>query len=272
MDVSAQWIAFTRSQESKRLPSERLFEDPYAHAFVTEACLDHVDLMESLFPPMPHTIRLRTRCIDDCIQEFWKPGAQLVTLGSGADMRPHRMNLEDGIYFEVDRQDTIEDKELIITNKLNLDTVNVTKIVADFEKDSLNKLFEEGGVGRDVYTIFVMEGLVHYLWQSTHERMHKEMVENMRAPFVALVYYNTRAYRQGKTNVPALSNLREHALKSAITKDAGIDDIKAFAAKCGMVLDRDISVTQMKHRYAPDSPFADPAGEHFRLAVLKGNW
>lgn len=110
-------VAAVRARESER--PDRLFDDPYAAAFLAELAPDA--------PPEPQDagaaeasltlqVTLRTRYFDDFLLEACAGGCrQVVLLAAGLDTRAFRLDWPAGVrLFELDLPDVIEIKDAVL--------------------------------------------------------------------------------------------------------------------------------------------------------------
>lgn len=100
---TAQYIAFCRALETQAQPTQRIFNDPFAHAllsgsyrmFVRMARLPILRrlisaLLDIGWPYSRSSAVVRTRAIDDLVRNAIGSGAgQLVLLGAGLDSRAY---------------------------------------------------------------------------------------------------------------------------------------------------------------------------------------
>lgn len=269
MDITARLVAVLRDRESHLPDGESLFSDPYANAFINKEALEFTRKMEESLPSLQMFVRLRTVFIDQCIRDNWQTSSQLVTLGAGADMRPYRMGLEGGSFFEVDRKGGAAEKEAVVGGKLGLDVSRVNKSAANLEKDSIADYLAEPPFSTESPTIFVLEGLVSYLTHEAHKRIVSGIAKYMCAPFLIIDYYNTRAFAAGSTAEQELSDYLAFHRGSGYLINHGIDDMNAFAEESGVNLESDVSVADLHERYNPDTAASLGVLEHFRFGLLR---
>lgn len=173
-------IAKIRAMEAERAAEERLFDDPYAQAFVDAGAhaREGVERFRSL-PFFEDGIRLRTRQIDDVVCDAIRDGArQLVLLGAGFDARAHRIPAvarHDVNAFEIDFESMLETKSALVA-KSGLPLHDAVHYVAcDFTanfESGLTEALRAAGFDASKQTIFVWEGVVAYL---NHEAINRTM-------------------------------------------------------------------------------------------------
>lgn len=175
---TAQYVALFRALESRRSASERLFDDPFAEAFLdpplrvvaTAAALPGVGrlvpwILDRRVPgPRPSAIA-RTRYIDDALREAMITGTeQVVILGAGFDSRAYRMPELAGVrVFEVDHPDTQAVKRKVMSNRLGALPENVSFVAVDFEHDPVAPALSDAGLVSGCRTFTIWEGVASYL-------------------------------------------------------------------------------------------------------------
>jgi methyltransferase (TIGR00027 family) len=113
---------------------------------------------------------LRTRAIDDALEEAARAGArQVVLLGAGLDARAWRMEaLEGARVYEVDHPSTqAYKKDKIGSVPPRADAVTFADV--DFERQDLGERLEAAGFDRRVKSAWVWEGVSMYLTRAAHD-------------------------------------------------------------------------------------------------------
>ena len=174
---TAEYVALYRALET-RAPKPRL-RDPYAAGFLSPA-LTWALRTARVAPlragltryadwraPGARTSAIaRTAFIDDVCRGIG--GRQLVILGAGFDCRAHRLlELADSVVFEVDRHDTQAAKRARLAAVARPRARDDIRYVAvDFLRDDLAERLVAAGWQRDRPTLFVWEGVSHYLTEA----------------------------------------------------------------------------------------------------------
>ena len=172
-------VALWRATESSRSASTRLFEDPFAPAFlgwrfrwalhlsrlpVVRAALPW-SLIDGHWPGSRGTVVVRTRYIDDVLGEALRRGVeQAVILGAGFDSRAYRIpGIEGTRVFEVDHPLTQAKKKDVVARRLGTLPPHVTLVSIDFSRHTLDTVMLSSGYRREAKTFFICEGVTHYL-------------------------------------------------------------------------------------------------------------
>jgi methyltransferase (TIGR00027 family) len=176
---TAETMALQRAFESHRPVRSRLFNDPYADAFLRPwmrwlATASATPVLRAvatrLFDaktgpgPRPSAI-VRTRAIDDALIDIVNRDrdSQVVILGAGFDTRAYRLSaLTRARVFELDHPATQRAKREVI-ERLRLSSDHVTHAPIDFEHDDLHDVLTNAGIDPDLPTVFLWEGVTNYL-------------------------------------------------------------------------------------------------------------
>ena len=168
VSTTAMGIAATRAIESEKPANERICYDPYARRLTSTGFY----LLSKLFagygewraPGAQGFIVCRCRYFDDYYQECLKSGTtQVVILGAGLDSRAYReAPLQAVKTFEVDHPATQASKIKRVKKIFGRIPANVTFVPIDFHEETLDKLLH-CGFDRSLKTLFIWEGVTHYL-------------------------------------------------------------------------------------------------------------
>lgn len=217
---TAETMALQRAFESHRSSRSRLFNDPYADAFlrpwmrwmatasatpVLRAAATRLFDMKTGPGPRPSAI-IRTRVIDDALIDIVNrhcqiaavdadESCQVVVLGAGFDTRAYRLSaLASARVFEVDHPATQRVKRQVI-NRLGLSNDHVTHAPIDFEHDDLHDVLTNAGIDPKSPIVFVWEGVTNYLSASAVDNTLDTIRRLSRNPHAALIltYVDIRA-------------------------------------------------------------------------------
>jgi methyltransferase (TIGR00027 family) len=167
--ITAPGIAFARAFESSKPTGERICYDPLARQMISTPfylfCKLFAGYAERKGPGVLGFLAARCRYIDDYLQACLEAGLdQLVILGAGLDSRAYRFEQLEGRVrvFEVDHPATQQVKLKTLVKILGSPPEHVTYVPIDFDAETLQKLFDFG-YNRQAKTLFIWEGVVHYL-------------------------------------------------------------------------------------------------------------
>ena len=183
MRQTASWtatlVALYRAIESSRSAATRLFEDPFAPAFLDwrfrgALAVSRFPVVGSAFPwslvdghwAGPRgTVAVRTRYIDDVLADALRDGMeQIVILGAGFDCRAYRIpGVDRARVFEVDHPVTQARKKDVLARRLGALPTHVSLVPIDFTTHSLEAVMPGAGYRQAARTFFICEGVTHYL-------------------------------------------------------------------------------------------------------------
>jgi methyltransferase (TIGR00027 family) len=182
--MTAQGIAIARVFESNKPAGARICYDPLARQLISPFYL----LLGKLFagygerkgPGVIGFLVARCRYMDDYLQDRINAGIQqLVILGAGLDSRAYRFEqLKDHIkVFEVDHPATQLVKQMKLRKIFGHLPKHVAFVPVDFNEETLQKLFSFG-YNRHLKTLFIWEGVVHYITADAVDRTLKFALKN----------------------------------------------------------------------------------------------
>lgn len=187
-------VARVRAHESGR--SDRLFDDPYAAAFVAAA--------PGAFPEEQrltagqrsigmafavHAV-IRTRYYDEYL--LAAGDSQVVLLAAGLDSRAYRLPWRDRVHvFEVDLPEVLAFKQSVLDARAAAPKCVRTTVPADLH-DDWSAVLDSAGFDRSRPTAWLIEGLLVYLDHEAAERL-LTTVDALSAPgsHVAFEYQTT---------------------------------------------------------------------------------
>ena len=180
---TAEGVAGVRAIETLRPARFRVFEDPFARAFLTLRTRWRLlpgirplfeRMIDRTLPGVLPFTAARTRWMDELLVKFAPDVDQIVILGAGYDTAfarhpelPARL-----AYFEVDHPSTGAAKKERIARRRDLfgnafDKVRTVSV--DFEREDLLERLVAGGFEHDKPTFYVWSGVIPYLERSAVE-------------------------------------------------------------------------------------------------------
>ncbi|HEV8275576.1 MAG TPA: class I SAM-dependent methyltransferase [Streptosporangiaceae bacterium] len=198
VEKTALGVAMVRARESHR--DDRLFDDPYAQAFV--------DAAPGAFPEEPKTPEelaalgpmaslgavfyvhgaIRTRFFDDYLTAATAAGcSQVVLLAAGLDTRAFRLPWPQRTrVFEVDLPDVLAFKDTVLATQGAVPRCERTTVPADLRADWTAAL-TEAGFDRTSPAGWLAEGLLIYLSAAEAERL-LDGISELSAPGSQLAF------------------------------------------------------------------------------------
>jgi methyltransferase (TIGR00027 family) len=227
VEKTALGVAMVRARESHR--DDRLFDDPYAQAFV--------DAAPGAFPEEPKTPEelaalgpmaslgavfyvhgvIRTRFFDDYLTAATAAGcSQVVLLAAGLDTRAFRLPWPQRTrVFEVDLPDVLAFKDSVLATQGAVPRCERTTVPADLRADWTAAL-TEAGFDRTSPAGWLAEGLLIYLSAAEAERLldgHQRAVRT-RQPARVRAQPHGRCHPDG----PGPPNARHAAIHQAMER------------------------------------------------------
>ncbi|MEY9835240.1 class I SAM-dependent methyltransferase [Streptacidiphilus sp. EB103A] len=176
-------VARVRAAESRR--EDRLFEDPYAKAFVRAATgsrsqAEYAAPMErsAAGAALAARIVLRTRFFDDYLLQATAAGCrQVVLLAAGLDSRAFRLAWPEGTrVFELDLPPVIAFKERVLREEGAVPACERSVLAADLREDWPQAL-KNAGFDPTARTAWLIEGLLVYLEAEQADTMLSTVTE-----------------------------------------------------------------------------------------------
>ncbi len=219
---TAALVALYRGIESARPAGVRLFEDPFAPAFLAARArwalrLARLPVMGAAMPwslldghwAGPRgTVAVRTRYIDDALLDALRGGlAQVVILGAGFDCRAYRLpGIEQVRVFEADHPATQPHKREIVTRRLGAIPPHVTLVPVDLTAQPLDAVMTSAGYRTGARTFFVCEGLTHYLSPEVVDAVFRYAARSAAAGSRLVFTYIQRAMLDGSVRFEGAEN------------------------------------------------------------------
>jgi methyltransferase (TIGR00027 family) len=182
--ITALLVAAMRAEESKR--SDRLFDDPFAHALAGDAGYAALRTYRDAVGPSIPIIEVRTRWFDEALARAVATGiAQVVILAAGMDARAYRLDWPAGTrVFEVDQPEVIAHKAEILGSSAPTSTrVTIAENLANDWPTALRAARFDPSVP----TAWLIEGLLQYLDAPAVEALFAR-IDGLSAPRSVLLY------------------------------------------------------------------------------------
>jgi len=255
--ISAQGIAIARALENSRPPAERICNDPFARRLISPSFY----LLGKLFagygerkgPGVLGFLVTRCRYIDDYLLQCLETGLeQVIVLGAGLDSRPYRFaQFRDNVkVFEVDHPATQRLKLDKLKKIFGEEPSYVTYVPIDFNFESLDKLFEFG-YNRQLKTLFIWEGVVHYITAEAVDRT-LAFVSRNSAPGSSIIYdylYSsalTASHKRGE-----IIRMQRAQRYTGEALNFGIEEgkVEEFLSARGFIQITNVTSEDLKRRY-----------------------
>ena len=162
-----------------------LYLDPIVPIFLDDRTKRAADRIAAGFAAAENNVRLRTRYLDDRLDEQLANGCrQVVILGSGLDTRAVRKRAEGVAYFEIDDPSTVNFKRARLAER-GIDAP-IHFIAGNYVASGVVPLLEANGFDCDLPSFFIWEGNTMYLTEAGGPQSAQRS-QKPRAPIQHLV-------------------------------------------------------------------------------------
>lgn len=263
---TAEFVALFRALESRLSTDRRLFDDPYAHAFlgarlravlalarvpVTGALV--IQAIDRGWPGARVGVVVRTRFIDGALMTALADGIdQVVILGSGFDTRAYRVpGVERARIFEIDAPATLQIKRTRIEALLGRLPPHVSMVAMDFEREDLEAALSRTGFRPQAPTLFIWEGVTSYLSAAAVDATLRHLA-TLAAPRSRVVFtYLDHATLEGRSDLPGARATMAAVRHAGEPFRFGFDpaELPAYLDHRGFKLLEDLTTAELAVRY-----------------------
>lgn len=246
-----------------------LYLDPIVPIFLDDRTRRAADAISDGFPAAATNVRLRTRYLDDRLDEHLARGfQQVVILGAGLDTRAARKRVPGVVYFEIDDARTLSFKEARLAE--HEVPAEVTYIPGDYVAAGVLGLLEKNGFKRELPTFFIWEGNTMYLTKGPVMQVLAELKENVPAFGLSFDFMDWAVV--GRTTGDAhVTTFVERFAAMGAPWHLGIDDLPALAQEARLAVADVTTVAALHRTYWPGRPLDSVMYEHYSLCTLKPN-
>lgn len=283
---TAEYMALFRAVETAEPADRRLFEDPYAAAFLTGrlkalaafARLPAVGLLATYFldrgwPRTRSSAVVRTRLIDDLVRQAVHSGArQGMLLGAGFDSRPYRLEELRGVaLFEVDHPSTQNAKRQRLQAHRGRLPANVRFVPVDFEKDDLETTLLDAGFDPSIATVAVWEGVVSYLTSSAVDQNFRTLARVLAHGSQLIFSYVHQGALDGSVAFREARRWKSSVRSTGEPFLFGFDPgaLADYLRPRGFALLSDVSTAQAAKSYCELLRRNEPGSELYRIAAAQ---
>jgi methyltransferase (TIGR00027 family) len=260
---TAEYMALFRALETARPAGQRLFQDPFAvaflaprlHALAWAARLPWIGrrlerYIDARWPGARSSGVARTRLIDDWLDESLRDGArQVVLLGAGFDCRAHRMgSLATAAVFEVDQRGLLESKRAALARWAHSINPGVRYVPVDFRRDDLSRALSASRFDERRRTAFLWEGVTNYLDAAAVDAVLR-CVKRMSASGGLLIFtYVHEDVILGKFTAPGIDALFHRLHESGESWTFGLrpEQLRSYLAERGLDLTDDLGAAEYR--------------------------
>lgn len=282
---TAEHNALFRALESSLPARRRLFEDPFARAFLGRpfalvarlAALPGLRalvpwVIDSRWPGIRASVVARTRLIDDVIADsMGEPIEQFVSLGAGFDSRAYRLpELRDVPVFEVDHPDTQAAKRAALGSVLSELPKQVRFVATDFNQHDLEATMGAAGYRESARSFLLWEGVTNYLTEAAVDATLRWCSRAAPGSLVLFTYVHRDVLTNPGTFI-GTERLFASLAKAGERLTFGIepDRLPEFLAERGLSLERDLGAAEYREIYFKQAARGMRGHEFYRVALAR---
>jgi len=266
-DVTGTAFVVAEFRARENAEAHPLYIDPIVPIFLDERTRRAADAISAGFPAAKTNVRLRTRYLDDRLDEQLALGCrQVVILGAGLDTRAVRKRLLGVAYFEIDDANTLSFKQARLAE--NGIDAPVTFIPGDYVADGVLVLLESNGFKRELPSFFIWEGNTMYLTRATGMKVLSELKEGVREFSLSFDYMDEAVVARATSDRQTSTFVERFAAMGA-PWHFGIDDLPALAEDARMAVADVVTVAALHRAYWPDRALDSIIYQHDSLCTLK---
>jgi methyltransferase (TIGR00027 family) len=244
-----------------------LYLDPIVPIFLDARTKRAADAIKADFPAGEKNVRLRTRYLDDRLDEQLANGCrQVVILGAGLDTRAVRKRAPGVAYFEIDDPNTVNFKRARLAER-GIDARSQF-IAGDYVAAGVIALLEANGFDCDLPSFFIWEGNTMYLTEAAVIKVLSDLRNRVRQFSISFDYMD-QAVVARTTGEPGATGFVERFAAMGAPWHYGIDDLGALAAATGLSVADASTVGDLHRQFWPERPLESIIYDHYTLCTLQ---
>lgn len=258
-------VAEFRADEHRE--AEPLYRDEIVRFFLDEDTKKAAESFSAPFPPIQELVKIRTRYLDDLLDERIRQGVrQVVLLGAGLDTRSVRKQAPGVTYFEIDDVGTLELKGARL--EANRITVEARLVPGDYIADDLIVLLESNGFDFALPTHFIWEGNTMYLSEDAVRRVMKAIGRHV-AQFTLAFDYMAPEVIAKSTNDSNITEVVQRFAAMGAPWIFGIGDLPGLAREVGMSVVEIRRTADLYRAYRPKGGLDSALYDYYFLCNLE---
>jgi methyltransferase (TIGR00027 family) len=243
-----------------------LYLDPIVPIFLDARTKRAADAIKADFPAGEKNVRLRTRYLDDRLDEQLANGCrQVVILGAGLDTRAVRKRAPGVAYFEIDDPNTVNFKRARLAER-GIDARSQF-IAGDYVAAGVIALLEANDFDCDLPSFFIWEGNTMYLTEAAVIKVLSDLRNRVRQFSISFDYMD-QAVVARTTGEPGATGFVERFAAMGAPWHYGIDDLGALAAVTSLMVANVSTVGDLHRQFWPERPLESIIYDHYTLCTL----
>jgi len=257
-------VAEFRAEENEA--SCPLYRDPIVSLFLDEETRKAAACISASFPPIKKMIRIRTRYLDDQLDERLSLGyQQIVVIGAGLDTRAVRKSAPSVDYFEIDDEIILEFKKAKF-DKNCIDT-KVRFIPGNYVSSGLFELLKKSDFDTEHLTHFIWEGNTMYLGEAAVDEVLADIARHVRQFTISFDYVSEDLILK-TTGDPEITGVVDRFAAMGAPWIYGISDIRGLAEKAAISISENVKVADLYRTYWAGQPLDSAIYDHYSICTL----
>jgi methyltransferase (TIGR00027 family) len=258
-------VAEFRAEENKEI--HPLYRDPIVPLFLNEETKKAAERIFAAFPPIKKIVRIRTRYLDDQLDNQLHLGyRQVVVLGAGLDTRAVRKPSPTVDYFEIDDESILEFKKARLEENC-IDT-KVRFIPGNYVTDGFVDLLKKTEFNFERPTHFIWEGNTMYLTAAAVNQVLADITRHVKQFTISFDYMSEEVIAKA-TGDPEVTSLVERFASMGAPWNYGISDVRSLAEKAATTILENVKISDLHRVYWPNQPLDSPLYDYYSICTLQ---
>jgi len=258
-------VAEFRAEENKEI--RPLYRDPIVPLFINEETKKAAERIFAAFPPIKKIVRIRTRYLDDQLDNQLHLGyRQVVVLGAGLDTRAIRKPSPTVDYFEIDDESILEFKKARLEENC-IDT-KVRFIPGNYVTDGFVDLLKKTEFNFERPTHFIWEGNTMYLTAAAVNQVLADITRHVKQFTISFDYMSEEVIAKA-TGDPEVTSLVERFASMGAPWNYGISDVRSLAEKAAATMLENVKIADLHRVYWPNQPLDSPLYDYYSICTLQ---
>jgi len=266
-DVSGTAFVVAEFRARENAEPHPLYVDRVVPIFLDERTKQAADAIAAGFPAAEKNVRLRTRYLDERLDEQLANGCrQVVILGAGLDTRAVRKQSPGVAYFEIDDPSTVSFKQARLAER-GIDAP-INFIAGNYVAAGVLPLLESNGFRCDLPSFFVWEGNTMYLTKAAAIKVLRDLKERVRQFSISFDYVDEAVVARTTGERQTTAFVERFAAMGA-PWHYGIDVLEALAAETAMTVADAMTIAELHREFWPERPLDSIIYEHYAVCTLE---
>ena len=250
-EVGTTAFAVACYREMERNREHRVFNDPYAHWFVTDEIREKVDRVTKILPESVEILRYRFCILDEVTRRGIQSGInQIVILGCGFDMRSLVFQAEGVRFCDIDQPAILEFKHKVLESH---GVTPCASIPCNYLEVDLPEELTKAGFDINSPILFLWEGNSMYLPIELIHSFFDSLCARIPSFKIAFDYYPLSIINRTYENPEVVRATDMFQETFNVTWVTGFDDLSVFEKRHGMKVEESKELLEVGKRVAPEA-------------------